>query len=346
MGLRFFRRMKLAPGLTLNMSRSGPSFSFGPRGMKYTVGPRGTRKTFGLPGTGLYYTTSSGWGGGSQRSSGPQQPQNPSSAPDLGFFRRMFTPPEEKQLVDGLKLFLAGDTAKAYTVFDANGSLPDAVFMHGFLALGRGDHAEAEHCLLRCRQANADLGKAIGKYMQQFTLSLQITDYIDAPIAVDERGLALALAEALQGQRKFHEAIQVIRDLWNRNPSDAVICLSLCDLVIADPAASRSVLDDTVKMTSTVQNDEPIHTNILYLRGAAMYRMQLADAAIKQFSAILRKKKDRPPGLMHQIRYLRGRLHEQNGNRTRARKDYELIYADDPGFKDIAARIVNVGITP
>ena len=77
-----------------------------------------------------------------------------------------------------------------------------------------------------------------------------------------------------------------------------------------------------------------------------MYRMQLADAAIKQFSAILRKKKDRPPELMHQIRYLRGRLHEQNGRRARARKDYELIYADDPSFKDVSIRISNLGVTP
>lgn len=346
MGLRFFRRMKLAPGLTLNMSRSGPSFSFGPRGMKYTVGPRGTRKTFGLPGTGLYYTTSSGWGGGSQRPAGRQQAPNPASAPDLGFFRRIFTPPEEKQFVDGLKLFLAGETLKAYAAFDSKAPLPDALFMRGFIALGRGEHAEAERCLVRCRQANAGLGKAIGKYMQQFTLSLQITDCIDAPVAVDERGLALALAEALQGQQKFHEAIQVARDLWSRNPSDAVICLSLCELVIADPAVSRTDLDDIVQMTSTVQNDGPIHTNILYLRGAAMYRMQLADAAIKQFSAILRKKKDRPPELMHQIRYLRGRLHEQNGRRARARKDYELIYADDPSFKDVSIRISNLGVTP
>ena len=39
--LRFWRRMKIAPGLTLNLSKSGGSLSFGPRGAKYTVSPRG-----------------------------------------------------------------------------------------------------------------------------------------------------------------------------------------------------------------------------------------------------------------------------------------------------------------
>jgi hypothetical protein len=41
----------------MNLSKSGVSWTFGPRGMHYTVGPRGTRSTVGLPGTGISYTT-------------------------------------------------------------------------------------------------------------------------------------------------------------------------------------------------------------------------------------------------------------------------------------------------
>lgn len=57
--LRFFRRTKIGPGLSLNASKSGLSMSFGPRGAKVTVGPRGVRRTVGLPGTGLWYTSTS-----------------------------------------------------------------------------------------------------------------------------------------------------------------------------------------------------------------------------------------------------------------------------------------------
>ena len=60
MGLRFFRRMKIAPGLTLNLSRSGPSLSAGVRGAHVTAGPKGVRRTVGIPGTGLFYTSRSG----------------------------------------------------------------------------------------------------------------------------------------------------------------------------------------------------------------------------------------------------------------------------------------------
>ena len=57
--LRFFRRRKIGPRLSLNASKSGLSLSVSPRGAKVTVGPRGVRRTVGLPGTGLSYTSTS-----------------------------------------------------------------------------------------------------------------------------------------------------------------------------------------------------------------------------------------------------------------------------------------------
>jgi uncharacterized protein DUF4236 len=59
-GLRFFRRVRLGKGLTLNFSKSGPSVSVGVRGAHMTFGPRGVRRTVGVPGTGLFYTSHSG----------------------------------------------------------------------------------------------------------------------------------------------------------------------------------------------------------------------------------------------------------------------------------------------
>ena len=56
MGFRFFKRIKIAPGISLNLSKSGGSFSFGPKGAKLTIGPKGVRKTVGIPGTGIYHT--------------------------------------------------------------------------------------------------------------------------------------------------------------------------------------------------------------------------------------------------------------------------------------------------
>jgi hypothetical protein len=56
MPLRFWRRIRIIPGLRMNLSRSGVSLSVGRKGMWYTAGPRGQRATLGLPGTGLFLT--------------------------------------------------------------------------------------------------------------------------------------------------------------------------------------------------------------------------------------------------------------------------------------------------
>jgi hypothetical protein len=57
MGFRFFRRVRILPGVTLNFSRSGVSTSLGVRGAHVTFNRQGVRQTVGLPGSGLFYTT-------------------------------------------------------------------------------------------------------------------------------------------------------------------------------------------------------------------------------------------------------------------------------------------------
>ena len=58
MGLRFFRRIRIAPGVTLNLSKSGVSTSIGVRGAHVTLGHGKVRETVGLPGAGVYVTES------------------------------------------------------------------------------------------------------------------------------------------------------------------------------------------------------------------------------------------------------------------------------------------------
>jgi len=49
MSFRSWRRVRIAPGITLNLSKSGGSLSFGSRGEKFTIGQRGKRATVGIP---------------------------------------------------------------------------------------------------------------------------------------------------------------------------------------------------------------------------------------------------------------------------------------------------------
>ena len=57
MGLYFRKRIKILPGVHMNISKSGTSWSVGPRGAKVNFGKRGTYVTTGIPGTGIYSRT-------------------------------------------------------------------------------------------------------------------------------------------------------------------------------------------------------------------------------------------------------------------------------------------------
>ena len=57
MGLNFRKSISLGKGLKLNLSKSGPSVSFGKSGLRQSINLKGqARTTVGIPGTGIYYT--------------------------------------------------------------------------------------------------------------------------------------------------------------------------------------------------------------------------------------------------------------------------------------------------
>lgn len=72
MALRFRRSIKLAPGIRMNLSGSGTSWTLGPRGASIGVGKRGTFLNTGIPGTGLSSRTRLSSGSPAPR---PQQPR-------------------------------------------------------------------------------------------------------------------------------------------------------------------------------------------------------------------------------------------------------------------------------
>lgn len=54
MALRYRKRIKIAPGIYINISKSGVSTTIGPRGASINIGENGTYVNAGIPGTGLY----------------------------------------------------------------------------------------------------------------------------------------------------------------------------------------------------------------------------------------------------------------------------------------------------
>jgi uncharacterized protein DUF4236 len=55
MGFRFRKRLKLFPGLWINLSKKGGSLSVGGHGATVNISKRGVTGTAGLPGSGISY---------------------------------------------------------------------------------------------------------------------------------------------------------------------------------------------------------------------------------------------------------------------------------------------------
>ncbi len=64
MAWNYRKRIKIAPGIHVNLSKGGVSTSVGPRGAKVTFGRNGTYMNTGIPGTGIYSRQKIGGGTG------------------------------------------------------------------------------------------------------------------------------------------------------------------------------------------------------------------------------------------------------------------------------------------
>lgn len=343
MGFRFFRRIKIAPGVSVNLSKSGASLSAGPQGAKVTVGPRGVRKTVGLPGTGMYYTTTNSARRPSAKRSRETQPPSLDTVRSedrlsMGFFKRLVTPKGEEHFVDGMRRFVIGNEAAAFNHFTRATDLADAAFMAGILALKRGDFKRAEVSLQTARERQTSLGKHFDKYGIQAAVELAITEQVKAIISPDIRGVLLALAEVHQHQGQWKEAIKDLRQLYRRDPSDVVVRLSLVELAVEE-AGDKQSCRWVVRLTEDLTNESEIHTALLLFKAKALRLLGLLSAARDTLTTTLRRKKGRPDELLRALRYERALVYELLGKTKQARSEFEKLYAEKPEFEDVARRL-------
>ena len=262
MAFRFWRRIKVAPGVTLNLSKSGGSLSFGPRGAKFTAGSRGRRATVGIPGTGLFYTQAlPGKGSGGRRTHSSATLAVPSVPAEdrltLGFFRRLVTPDDEEALVDGCRELVMGNEVEAFQHFKQAPHLADGAYLAGFLALKKERIEEAESYLMMAAEKHNRLGRYFSKYGITATMSLPITDEMSAHVGPNIRGVLLGLVEVYQRQERWQEAIACLERLRQLEPDDVVVKLSLAELLLDVHPGDKNICRKVVRLAPGLETDAP-----------------------------------------------------------------------------------------
>ncbi|ADN02172.1 DUF4236 domain-containing protein [Spirochaeta thermophila] len=342
MAFRFFRRIRLAPGITLNLSRSGASVSLGPRGARLTLGGRtGARLTFGLPGTGLSYTTTLGTGTTGRRGRPSRRRASASREDSLtpSFWDTLTVPPEEQALLEACKALGRGDETAALEALRRAGSLPDAAYLEGFLLLKHERPAEAEEAFRRALRRPEQIGAWCARHGIKPVFSLPITEELSAHVEPSTHGLLLGLVEALQEQGKHEEALEVLARLQGERPTDPVVSLSLVELLWDVDRGKGAQIDRILSLTEEVGNETPVHACLLLYRARALRARGLPRLAARVLTRALARRKDRPPELLRALRYERALAFEEADLPARARADLEALYAEDPRYEDVARRL-------
>ena len=354
MGFIFRKRIKIAPGLHINLSKSGPSVSVGKPGATFNIGPKGTRTTVGAPGTGMSYRTDKSWGGISKdlgkpktaTKSAPKITRRAESAPaentdelNPSYLKRLSIPDDDEALIDGCRQLLQGDENEALVTLRKALHLPDGAFLAGVLALKQDQYGEAVNFLSFCLEHQQELGQRLAKYGIRAVVLIPVTEEISAQVAPDPDGALLALSEAYQHQNQPNQAADCLRRLLQTHTSDLVLRISLAELLASTWPGERGACEEVLRLGDGVDNDSELHAALLLYKAQALKGMGLLDGARDVLTSTLRKSKDRSTELLQALRYERALVYTALGQAKDARADLEKLYATEPTYEDVASRL-------
>jgi tetratricopeptide (TPR) repeat protein len=341
MGFRFYRSIGLGKFLRLNISKSGIGFSVGISGLRVSKGPGGTYFTVDLPGSGLSYRKRLNSSARASRpkaeaKNGAEPPAEERSSP--GFF----APQQEKELVKGLEDYEGGRLDEALAHFLAAApNEPGAAILAATLLAERNDGSEfrAIELLEKVVQSDDEFPTPLmEKYLASTEIDIHITPHVTVTVPVDGLAATLLLVELYQSTRRVREAIALLEEVVELS-NQPVLILSLCELY-----ASREIWEGIIDRAQGVEpvDDVTVETAIYY--GRAMQEKELHDAAISVFSKALSKKKDRNPELLREAAYWRAISYQEQGKNSQARKEFEILYAEDPNFRDVSQRLAEFSL--
>lgn len=339
MGLRVQKSIRLGKHLRINLSKSGLGASINLFGVTVGAGPRGPYVSVNLPGSGVSYRQNLTGGRANviKQSSAQVEAdaQAASSLPEPGFFAAG----EEKELFKGLEAYHAGQSEEALKYFLAAAEEePGAAIMAA--ALLQPDEAgrfRAIELLERVVESDEDFPTPLmEKYLADLNLTIEITPSVAVDVPVNGLVAPLLLVELYQATRRVQEAIALLDEVAGL-ASEPVLLLSLCELY-----TSRAMWPQLIDQAKAVEPDDDVTTSIVIFYGRAMQSQELHEAAVSVFNKALRKKAGRSPQVRREAIYWRAVSYEAQGKTAQARKEWELLYAEDPDFKDVAQRLGSV----
>lgn len=347
MGFRMRKSINIAPGVRLNVSRSGVGYSAGGKGVRVTKHANGrVSRTLSIPGTGLSHHTTISPGRSPATSGGHRQKPSATAAavtrpPSLTATPGLLAPAWEKDLFAVLSSTRPEDygaVARKHGRTAAHARTLSAA-LEGLLHFDRGHgdpNADARARSLLgwavAQDATDPMMRFVGKYLVDRTWPVEIVPGVTAQLRLQDDVLLLAAAELHQAAGDLDAAIWTVEQA---HPS-AHAALSLVELY---SAAGRH--RDVIDMTNGVTNSDDATSLLLALRGRAFAQLGFNDAAREGFAAALRVRSRSAP-VRHRALLERAQVDLAQNRKAAARKNFERILAEDPTYPGLADMLASL----
>lgn len=345
MGFRMNKSIKIAPGVRLNVSRSGLGYSVGGKGVRVTKHANGrVSRTLSVPGSGLSHhrTISSGRSRASNSDRARPSPAAPVPSPaPCPPTPGMLAPAWEKDLFGVLR---STQPADYIAISRKHGrAVPHARLLAAMLEgllhfeLGAGNpQAEARARSLlgwaAAQDATGPLVQFVVAYLSDRTWPVEIVPGVTAVLRLHDDVVLLAVAELHQAAGDLEAAIWTVEQA--RPTTHAA--LSLVELY-TDAGRHQAVID----MTNGVTNEDDATALLLALRGRAFAQLGYNDAAREGFTAALRVR-TRSAAVRHRTLLERAQVDLAQNRRASARKSIEKVLAEDPSYPGLAEALASI----
>lgn len=343
MGFRLFRRIKIAPGITFNLSKTGGSFSFGVRGARVTLGRTGIRKTVGIPGTGLYYTTHESWQATNQKHSSPP-PQKDlvphEDKPYIPWYRYVFLSNEMKLFWKAIQAFYSDRPNYARALLQRIHFFPDARFLLAITWINEREYTNALTIIEDILNHGFSVGKQFDQLKFQPTIKMEIEAGWGMELPCSDIGLKIAGAMC---QKQLHRETEAFELLYSDSSIQEMleVQLLMADIYISandhSPSGNRTALEEVIRIVRTVENKNDLLSPVCrYYCAKAMRRLGYFDQTEKTLIQLLVS--SQLDDLY--IKYELARTYEDAGKTQKAQKIFQEIFAKSPEFLDIRDHLV------
>ena len=342
MPFRFFRRKQIFPGVTLNISKSGPSLSLGPRGLKHTIGPRGRRTTIGLPGTGLHYTTQHGKKKKRASRSATSPEPSPTAKANTGIVEADAARAQveaDRALLQAIIAFQSGQDDRAAVALEAILDTADGLWLSGLIHV-RSQRWDAARSDFEAALEKADvLGTRFSENGVSASIEMAITPEITAVIEPTAHATRLVLAEICQAGGNLGAAAQVIFDALDADRTDPVLAISLAEIALEAAEIGAPLLEMSALGTylDRPADDPVIAASLALYRARVAASLEEHDNAVQRYGSVsgFAEGSEDADDLTKVALYEQALSYREMGDRTKFRQALSALYARDPDFADI-----------